>query len=829
MGARIAFAPALALWAGTLAGLVWTPPWLPAAVLAAAAGGLAARGLARGAARRYFAGLLAACALAGALRGAQHARTLEAQRDRIDAGSGLHRLEVVVRGPGARGGERVEVEVRGARPPLAHGTRLSLRMPEGRRAGWGDRLLCTASVEVAPARRNPGGFDARAADFARGVAGRGRIHAIAAHDSGGGAAWPRATVVRWRRAIERTLETRLDATALAYAVPLMVGDRSGLEPAQRARVRDAGLAHLLALSGLHVSWLALLARGAVAALGGGLALRAWAGALSALVYVGLAGPLPALSRAASTEALRAAARAAQRALDPLQALALSVIALLALRPGWALDLAFQLSCAATLGLVLALADPREGTAPRTWRHRLLDPLRATAAAQLAAAPLLVAHFHGLSWSVWLANLPAVPLAGALLGLLWAAVLIEALLPGAGAPLFAASTWCAHGLDAIAAAGAALPFAFTPCGLRGAFLVLSGAGAAALAAARLARPEPFTAPASAPLRRAGPLGTVLLAAALVVALVPAPLAPPAGRVWIVALDVGQGDALALALPHGWWLVDAGPRAPGYDAGESVVVPFFRWAAVPALDALLVTHLDADHAGGATAVWRALRPVRVASPDTAAAALRPRGRAPLELIAAGDTLLDAPRITVLWPPRAAAGGARNERSAVLLVDMDGRRALLTADADSTVEARLPVAPGVELLKAGHHGARSSSGAAFLARLTPRAALVSAGWRNRFGHPHAETLERFAAAGAKVRRTDLEGAVWYELSADGLADVDWRRGGFRAGAFSGGPSPAVSARAPAAARRPRSIRRDVRRPPPRAACAARHARPVLRGANG
>jgi competence protein ComEC len=186
------------------------------------------------------------------------------------------------------------------------------------------------------------------------------------------------------------------------------------------------------------------------------------------------------------------------------------------------------------------------------------------------------------------------------------------------------------------------------------------------------------------------------------------------------------------------------------------------------------MDADHAGGAAAVWRALDPARVASPDSGAAVLRPRGRRPLRVVAAGDTLHRLPRLAVLWPPAGAAGAKRNERSAVLRLELDGRRVLLTADADSVVEAQLAVAPGADLLKAGHHGARSSSGAGFLARLAPRAAVISAGRTNPFGHPHPETLGRLAAANVRVRRTDLEGAVWYELSAAGLRDVDWRAPG-------------------------------------------------------
>ncbi len=769
MGARIAVAPAVAMWAGALAGLAGAP-----AAYAFALVPLAALALVRG--RRWpgLAGLAlpALFALAGALLGAAHRGRIEVQRAQVEAGDGLFRLEVTVMGPGARGGEWIEARVTAAAPPLIAGTRLHLRMPEGRPAVWGDRLACLATLEVAPGRRNPGGFDARAADFARGIAARGRIHAIARHDSTGAGAWPRATVARWRRAVERLLDAHLDDTARAYAIPLMIGDRSGLSPEQRARVRDAGLAHLLALSGLHVAWLAWLTRAAVIAAGGGRIARALAGAAAALAYLGLAGPLPALARAATTELLAAVARATQRALDPLQALALSVVLLIAWRPGWALDLGFQLSCAATCGLVLAVPVHGAEPAAPAWRRRIGTGVRATAAAQLAAGPLLVTRFHGLSWSVWLANLPAVPAAGLLLALLWGAVLADLAAPGSGAPLWAACGAAARVLDTIARAAAALPSAFLPCGA-GVALLLAAAGVC-LAAGRLSKPAllDLAPPPGGAVHRAHALGAVLALAALVVLLVPAPLRPAAGRVWVVTLDIGQGDAIALAAADGWWLIDAGPRAPGYDAGESIVVPFFRWAGVRRLSGLLVTHMDADHSGGARAVWRALDPARVVGPDSGAALLRPPRRAAWRRTAAGDTLRTDPALIVLWPPAEFRSPLRNERSAVTLLEVGGTRALFMADADSVVEARLAPPPGVRLLKAGHHGARSSSAVGFLARVAPELAVISAGRGNRFGHPHPEVLERLAAAGVGVRRTDREGAIWIELSKGAMREVDWRR---------------------------------------------------------
>jgi competence protein ComEC len=141
-----------------------------------------------------------------------------------------------------------------------------------------------------------------------------------------------------------------------------------------------------------------------------------------------------------------------------------------------------------------------------------------------------------------------------------------------------------------------------------------------------------------------------------------------------------------------------------------------------------------------------------------ALRRRGR----VLAAGDTLCrgNGYRVRVLWPPAGETGLAGNARSVVLAVEVGTgpQRLLLTGDADSTIEASWLGAAGgrANCLKLGHHGSRSSSGVAALAALAPEVAVVSCGRRNRFGHPHAETLSRLAASGARVRRTDREGTI-------------------------------------------------------------------------
>jgi competence protein ComEC len=248
---------------------------------------------------------------------------------------------------------------------------------------------------------------------------------------------------------------------------------------------------------------------------------------------------------------------------------------------------------------------------------------------------------------------------------------------------------------------------------------------------------------------------------------------------VALDVGQGDAIAIGTRTGWWLVDAGPRSPRWDAGEGTVLPFFRWAGVRSLLAVCATHDDGDHTGGLDALRRGM-PVRAwYGPASVPGVPGPAARYGLTPIARGDSLSLEPSARVLWPPRgdaadlAVAGRGDNAASLVLELGTGEGRALLTADTDSLSEACLKARERPALLKAGHHGSASSSGAAFLMALSPAFAILSCGVRNPYGHPAPSALARLAASGARADRTDLDGTLWYELSDGGATRMDWRAG--------------------------------------------------------
>ncbi len=760
MGGRAGTLVAAAIWLGLLLGL-WTS-FLAAIPIIAIGTWLAVR---RGRSPWPELALFGLLLLGSGLR-AEAARRAHA---RLAVTPGLHRIMAVVAShPERAGGAPVAiVRVERAVPPIPRGAHLRIRLPERCHAEWGDRLEALAELDPPAPPRNPGQRDPRLAAFAANVVASGRARVARIVKPSGHAPW-----VVVRRAVEARLAHGLSRPAGELAVPLLVGDRSGLSSDLDAGFRASGLIHLLALSGLHVTWMAGVLRGLAAWLGLGPRARMIAGTLAAWGYVAIAGAIPSLLRAAVAETLAALARILGRGADPVQVLAIASTALLVVFPGWAHDLGFQLSVAATLGLATVGAALRQVSRRIPWA----DGFMATVSAQVCALPLLLNATHGLSWVAPFSNLVAVPVSGLLLAAAWMAVAADLALPGFGHPWFAASEGLALALRRVTEAAASVPGAVWVTGPQAWKAALAGAGALLLA---MSAPPPRNLAAirrgrSRARHAAIGAGIALIFTAVLAVALTRPIAPPRGRWWLVMLDVGQGEAIAIGGRSGWWLVDAGARSPLWDAGESRVVPFLRWAGLARLRGVAITHEDADHAGGALAVWRAARPERWWVPDTSAVRLPPAARA--RSAGRGDTLWKAPLAVVAWPPASRNRFSDNEGSLVLTVGAGAGRALLTADIDSTIERRLEVAPGVSVLKVAHHGSRSSTGATLLAAIRPRLAVVSCGRRNPFGHPAAETLERLRGAGTEIRRTDQEGALWIELSEDGAHVLDWRRNAWR-----------------------------------------------------
>ncbi len=243
----------------------------------------------------------------------------------------------------------------------------------------------------------------------------------------------------------------------------------------------------------------------------------------------------------------------------------------------------------------------------------------------------------------------------------------------------------------------------------------------------------------------------------------------GLLEITSIDVGQGDALFIATPGGFTaLLDAGgSRSPRFDTGESTVSPYLWSRHIAHLDALIASHADQDHMGGLLATLDNFSPRELWVSCSVAGPLWDKLKAKAEAqgvrvvyFGTGDrAILGDLSAKVLWPPRTEQVTKSNSTSLVLLLEHNQKHLLLTGDIDQTVEARLledPALGHLDYLKIAHHGSKTSTSAAFLARTTPALAVVSAGYQNSFNHPHPNVLQRLNDSHTLLIRTDRVGQV-------------------------------------------------------------------------
>lgn len=592
-----------------------------------------------------------------------------------------------------------------------------------------------------------------------------------------------------RDRLARAFAEHLSPQVAGLARGMLLGDRSGIDPAVQRSFRDGGTIHILSISGLHVcivaGLLALVATACRLPLGPSIAVE-----LAALwAYVALVGAPASAVRSAILWTSVRSGRALGQVVRPFTAWGLAGLTLHLVDPTAVLDPGFQLSFAAVLGLGASGA---------------LSRLRARAVAPPGRIGARIHRWVGGTWSLFMQSagatagttglqarlFGAVPTVGLLLNL---AVIPLCTLFMAEAILFLALA--ASGIGFLVAAGAG---AVDASGLLLLFLNARGAGLlppwlvprvpapAAVVAVSVALAGAW---GRAEAARGGQVSRGSAArwsvGALFLAAV-APLAPPwpghsaSSDAVLLSLDVGQGDATWLGMRGGGSiLVDAGPANADHDSGEREIEPALRAEGRGRLTAAILSHAHVDHYGGFLWLIRRGWTSRLFENGS-----DPRGawrRAVRDALArhggairavAGDTTFSGPAGSTVRLLRGAEGGGENDRSIAACVRTAGASILFSGDLETTGEtAVLPRLSRVDVLKAPHHGSRTSSSDEWVDRLRPRLVLVSCGEHNRFGHPDPGVIDRYRRLGASVWRTDQEGAIRVTL-VEGGAWISTRR---------------------------------------------------------
>ncbi len=624
----------------------------------------------------------------------------------------------------------------------------------------GERWAFTARLKAPHGNANPHGFDGELWFWQQGVQATGYVRTRPAGTEA--RLLERTAHHPIEQARQRVRDTILaavpDRHAAGILAALVTGDQAAIERADWDVFRATGVAHLMSISGLHITmfaWLAvvLIGRGwrcsaracrwlpaPTAALAGGL--------LLATGYALFSGwGLPAqrtIVMLAVVSLLRAGGRR-----WPWPLVWLSACAAVLLVDPWALTQAgFWLSFVA-VGVLFAtdIGAHNEGStgASNGFFSKAWSALRAMTAAQamitLALAPLTLLLFNQLSLVGLPANLLAIP---------WVTFVVTPLALGGVvmAPLWGVAAYAVQALSQLLAWLAALPFATLALASADGWTSAAGLAGGLLLVLRL----PWS------LRL---LGVPLLLPWL---LWQQPRPAP-GQFELLAADIGQGNAVLVRTAGHGLLFDAGPRySSDSDAGSRVLAPLLQ-ATGERLDLLIVSHSDSDHSGGAAALLQRRPSMTLLSSIAPEHALR-AGRTSERCEAGRRWDWDGVQFELLHPriEDYTANLKPNGLSCVLRVSNGERTALLTGDIERPQEARLVADARVgPLLRADwlllpHHGSKTSSSAEFLDAVRPHFALVQAGYRNRYGHPAAPVLERVRARGIDViDSTHCGAALW------------------------------------------------------------------------
>lgn len=628
----------------------------------------------------------------------------------------------------------------------------------------GQRWQLTVRLKQPHGSSNPHGFDFELWALENNVRAIGYIHNLVPpllidHRAQG----MHYRVEAWREAIrDKFTDTLGFAPYTGILTALAVGDQDSISDEQWETFRRTGVIHLMSISGLHITMLAgmmfalvywlwrrssrmtlwLPARKAAAI----------AAMLTAYLYSELAGYGVPAQRTVFMVSAVAAALWLNRNFSLAQILSIALLGVLIADPWAVLSPGFLLSFGA-VALILYATSHRIGrtvtqmldSVPQMWTHQVLHGIREYVTMQWAMyiglLPLLLMLFGQLSLVSPIANAFAIPLISL--------VVVPLSLAGAALPS-EVPLWLAH--MAIDLAMFPLqrlsdwPYAVWIQHIPPAWCIATGV----IGALWILLPRGFA---------SRWLGALLLLPMLL--NTPPPPQPDTLRLTI--FDVGQGLSVLAETEHHRLLYDTGPDYTG-EGDSGIVIPALHAAGINALDGLIISHDDADHAGGTASLLKSIRTDWIATSQLAGLTTP---------IACHDGISwrwDGVQFDLLHPARNSSGKAHdNNLSCVLRISIGDRHILLPGDIEKRGEQRLllehPEQLPANLLVVPHHGSAGSSSVDFVAAVLPDYAVFTAGYRNRFGHPKEPILQRYLDSGATLLRSDQDGAILVEMDAKGI----------------------------------------------------------------
>lgn len=568
--------------------------------------------------------------------------------------------------------------------------------------------------------------------------------------------------------LKQHIEEHFPQTLVAEAQSLLIGLQENVDRDTTRAYQKLGITHIFAISGLHVAIMSFLFYQGLLRLR---VRREFATIVLIVllpVYAILAGGAPSVWRAVSVVVFLLITRLKWH-IPINDALAISFIGFVLLEPWVIYQIGFQLSYLATVSLIYS---SRLLTSFKTW---WMQSLLITFVSQLIVYPLLLLHFYELSISSFIMNIFFVPLFSFIVLPMNILLLISSFIPGPIANiLFLIYEPCRVLLGDAIIFLQSIPYQMWTPGKPTFFLIL------------LMYCSVFFTFYLMDIR-------AKIIKILFVLFIPIVVVQFSGKLYtdvkISFINVGQGDCILVELPFqkGVYLIDSGgllrfeqeewkQRNEQYEVGRQVVVPYLRGKGIGAIDTLIITHADADHVEGAEEILQEIRVKEIhITPNSYNKEIMndllveaKRQNVPIiEQIAGNWWKNGGVTFQYIWPSETEYEG--NNDSLVLLMTAGNFTSLFTGDLEEEGELalvkRYPQLKNIDLLKAGHHGSKTSSSESFVQQLHPTLTIFNAGKDNRYGHPHEEVVERFHTRGLKTLTTGEVGTIEIQLRENGM----------------------------------------------------------------
>ena len=579
---------------------------------------------------------------------------------------------------------------------------------------------------------------------------------------------------KFRQFMQARFAKFLDPAETGLLMGLLAGDRSGIPEVLRSDFQRSGLVHVLAISGFHVVLLAGMLMIFLKATGIPHKIVTIIASILLTIYVPVTGGSPAVRRAVMMFVIPQIGTLFGKPANTLNSLGVALLLIILPEPSVIWNPGFQLSFAATAGIIIGTPHNPTKLLPDSFKQNKLwqkiqsftiDPTYVTLCATLATAPFLIHHFKTLSPFAWFGNL----------------IIVPAISLGMQAGLFAQLS----PVDFICGTFCAAARFF----LRLASLltrILSDCAAASMTVG------PFP-PA------------VLLALGILILLLPVCyknyiarkymflciLAASASFAFeayqeirhpswtLTTIDVGQGDSHLIKAPSGrYFLVDAGDNSR-QDSGKEIIVPFLHHIGVSKLDALIITHPDKDHFGGAKSILKMFPVKELWTSDCSMKESKPDWQQVLSEARKRNIPIRNIHRGILWKenyfemrtihPRNDVCVEANEGSITLRLKGLGHSAVLTGDLTVKGEKEIMKTDAYlksDVLKLGHHGSKTSSSVPFLNAVSPTYAIIPSGRKNRFRHPHKQVTDRLDSLHIPYINTAKKGTITFTFSPDSVS---------------------------------------------------------------